>query len=432
MVPLVVGTCDQSQCPVSQNGKCLEGFSASDITRCPHLLTAEKQEAVVASSVVSGEKTDVSVSTEDLDDIEGKLAEVEVETEEDVDEGVDSTKTMSSTASTSSSMVLLRTGAALSLEEASMVMGSSFTRLIIIAGDSDSGKSTLITCLHEKFSRGEYAGYLFAGSRTLPAFEELCHESRMISERNEPDTARTPRSKGMRFLHLLVREPSLVRPSRQILISNISGEVFEDAKDFEGDARALDFVRRADHFVLLLNGARLADIGSRNTVVTNARMFLRRLLQAQLLGSNSLVDILISKWDLLASSATKQAPNDVDSTAKLIEATEQPSADSSAEEASVDAFLQQVETQFERNFSAQLSRLRFVRVAARPQLKDSMVEGYGLEELFGSWVEEAAPLPIRPQATEDLSLLENLPDHPGCVRASQTYKWETVKTKWRR
>ena len=48
---------------------------------------------------------------------------------------------------------------------------------IVLAGPIDSGKTTLLTSLYELFQWREVEGYAFAGSSTLPAFEELCYLS---------------------------------------------------------------------------------------------------------------------------------------------------------------------------------------------------------------------------------------------------------------
>src|SRR5580698_7970222 len=46
---------------------------------------------------------------------------------------------------------------------------------IVLAGPTDSGKTTLLTSLYELFQWRKVEGYAFAGSMTLPAFEERCH-----------------------------------------------------------------------------------------------------------------------------------------------------------------------------------------------------------------------------------------------------------------
>src|SRR5437660_50697 len=45
---------------------------------------------------------------------------------------------------------------------------------IVLAGPVDSGKTTLLTSLYELFQWRRVEGYAFAGSNTLPAFEERC------------------------------------------------------------------------------------------------------------------------------------------------------------------------------------------------------------------------------------------------------------------
>src|SRR5205085_5639270 len=74
---------------------------------------------------------------------------------------------------------------------------------IVLAGPSDSGKTTLLTSLYELFQWRKVEGYAFAGSNTLPAFEERCYLSRRDSGNVTPHTPRT-RYKGPHpeYLHL--------------------------------------------------------------------------------------------------------------------------------------------------------------------------------------------------------------------------------------
>src|SRR5438094_3901098 len=64
-------------------------------------------------------------------------------------------------------------------------------RLVVVAGPVGCGKTTLLTSLYELFQWGPVAEFEFAGSKTLPAFEQRCHLSRSASGASEPKTQRT-------------------------------------------------------------------------------------------------------------------------------------------------------------------------------------------------------------------------------------------------
>ena len=67
-------------------------------------------------------------------------------------------------------VVSLSNGRALTQEQANELARSALTRLIVILGESDSGKTTLLAHINERLQRGPLGEMSFAGSRTLPAF----------------------------------------------------------------------------------------------------------------------------------------------------------------------------------------------------------------------------------------------------------------------
>src|SRR5258708_2931827 len=52
------------------------------------------------------------------------------------------------------------------------------TRVVLVAGPANSGKTTLLSCLYERFHFGMFAGFRFAGSKTLVGFEKRCFHAR--------------------------------------------------------------------------------------------------------------------------------------------------------------------------------------------------------------------------------------------------------------
>src|SRR5919198_2499191 len=114
-------------------------------------------------------------------------------------------------------------GSDLDLPLAERVTRAGISRVIVLAGTADSGKTTLVTALYELFQNGLFAGYLFAGSETLPALERRCHLGRIDSGRAAAETARTLAGGGQRWLHLRVRAATNGGAVRELLVSEIAG-----------------------------------------------------------------------------------------------------------------------------------------------------------------------------------------------------------------
>lgn len=260
------------------------------------------------------------------------------------------------------SVVALPPGDALTPQEASRLTIARRCQLIVIAGPADSGKTTLITTLFHLFQKGSYAGYLFAGSETLVGFDKRCHLARITSGGDRADTDRTIPGESRHLLHLRLRQESL-ESLKDILISDVSGEEFREAKNSIDECRRLPLLRRADHFVLLIDGHKLAQLASRHGVRSDAMMLLQCCLDAGQLGSMSFVDVLFSKWDLVEQS-------DSTDTAEFASAIEQNIA---------------------QRFGQRFARIRFARIAARPDT-NALPLGHGLDAVFPSWVEQRSPV----------------------------------------
>ena len=89
-------------------------------------------------------------------------------------------------------------------------------------------------------------------------------------------------------------------------------------------------------------------------------MLLRCCLDAGQLGNRSLVDVVITKWDILSISEAA---------------------------ADAEAFTKTMGESLSKQFAERLGRLRLHNIAARPDTSD-FVLGYGLDQLCPSWLEE--------------------------------------------
>src|SRR5258708_4978508 len=89
-------------------------------------------------------------------------------------------------------VVGLETGAPLNASETEILRRHRRTRLVVLAGDSKSGKTTLLASIFLRFQQGPFGDYLFAGSHTLMGFEARCWPSRAASLGLKATTIKTP------------------------------------------------------------------------------------------------------------------------------------------------------------------------------------------------------------------------------------------------
>jgi hypothetical protein len=253
----------------------------------------------------------------------------------------------------------LPSGNELDASAAAEVQRAQPVRLIVVAGPVGAGKTTLITTLHDLFQTGKIGGYGFAWSRTLPAFERRCHLSRIASERAIPDTERTKFGE-VRYLHIQISGPELPENLLDLLFTDVSGESFEMARDSIAECQRLDFLKMADHFLLLIDCEKVVDRKKRNQVIHDAMMLLRSCLDSGMLAPSCVVNVLWTKYDFVVAAA----------------------------DAEHGSFLEKATQEFQKQFSSRLGKLSFRKVAARPDV-DGLEFGYGLPELLQEWATES-------------------------------------------
>ncbi len=251
----------------------------------------------------------------------------------------------------------LSSGAALGATEAETITLRSRTHVVVFAGAEGSGKTTVLASIYERLNQGPFAGFKFAGSRSLLGFEEICHLNRLASGGVRPDTQRTRLTEETKYYHLALRaaEPSAVR--RDVLLSAMSGELFRMAKDSREDAERLIFLRRADTIVVLVDGERLVNPAQRTSAQADAADILESLLDADMVSPSCQVEVVFSKLDRI--TAAGQAALD---------------------------FLGKTKEKFEGKFRARVLHLSFRNIAARPASSSEQENSEGgLAKAFVSW-----------------------------------------------
>ena len=177
---------------------------------------------------------------------------------------------------------------------------------VTVIGDSYGGKTTLICALYERFRKGPFAGLSFAGSRTLVALERRSHYSRVDSGRVTPETAHTSLQEGLRYFHFAVAPNGQPGKRADLLLSDRSGEVYRSARNNSTVVGTLPEIPQADRIVLLLDGRRVADPIERNGAIQSTRQTLRVFLDNDALGPTSIVQVVTTKFDLIAARAVSE------------------------------------------------------------------------------------------------------------------------------
>jgi hypothetical protein len=248
-------------------------------------------------------------------------------------------------------------GEGLTDEECEALMAGVPTKLIIIGGLKDSGKSTILGSINQLFQQGDsFADHVFTGSETLIGFERVSHDSRIRSGRPKSHTIRTVKGQG-RILHLKVRG-SKNGDKKDILFTNLSGEEFDDLSKSEEYCKNFKIGARADHFALVFDADRLSDTASRQVAKVNSLNVLMSLLDSSMLDANVMIDVIFSKWDRLL--AKEQSAEHI-------------------------AFINQVKADVDKRVAPYKRKTKFFEIASRPDTIDNLKFGHGLEPLFSHW-----------------------------------------------
>jgi hypothetical protein len=249
-------------------------------------------------------------------------------------------------------------GYELTFDSTGIITRASQAKVVVFAGEPDAGKTTLVTCIFEHFSNGIYAGQRLAWSDTVLAFERICYRSRISSEGEKAETERTT-GLSPRFFHLQLQNKESEQ-FKDLLITDVSGEAYRRALDSQDDAIKLQFIKRADVFVLFLDGEKLKSKDYRQDTFQRSLLLLNALLQAKVLTPSCAVRVVIAKYDLLV-------PEEVD--------------------ANTTQFLERVEAEYKKFGPEQFNDFETSRISSRPKMGSSLKYGYGVEALFAGWLD---------------------------------------------
>lgn len=237
------------------------------------------------------------------------------------------------------------------------------TQLIVLAGAEGSGKTTMLAAFYEHLGRGSFAGFDFAGSRSLLGFEKICHANRVISGGSRPTTERTVPSDEAAYYHLALRETSGKRRRREVLLSALSGELYRWARNSREECEKLTFLRRANAIVVLVDGDKLASLEHRDNALADAAGILDAFLDARMVPSGCHVEFVFSKLDRIRGAGAVAL-----------------------------GFLKQTQEKLETKFRAHVPQLAFREVAARPSpTNDDEDVANGIAGALVTWASPRTP-----------------------------------------
>lgn len=253
----------------------------------------------------------------------------------------------------------------LTVQDADELLRWRDASVVAIVGERNGGKTTLVAELYERFLRGTFAGYMYCHSLSVLGFERKTFQSRAESGADKPDTPRTSTQDGLRFFHLAVSDEQLERVD--LLISERAGEAYREVRDRPSGAQDIVEVCKARVVVFVLDGERVADPLRRAEAIASVRHLARAFTDSNAISSQSEIQVVTTKWDLLAVDAMVAARN----------------------------ALSTFEQQFVSTYSPRFLRASTYRVAARDP--EGLLEaGFGLAPLLQSWLKSPPQIGFTP------------------------------------
>jgi hypothetical protein len=192
---------------------------------------------------------------------------------------------------------------ALTLDDARALTSKRGATVVLILGEIKAGKSSLLVELWtELLIRGHVGGFKIAGTVTALAFEERAFGSRLASGTEIPDTRRT-HEEDDGFLHLRLQDKD--GHLTELLLADVSGEHFTRIREGVPLEDELYWVSRVDRFLLLVDGAGVANPTSREITLTRSTRLLHALRLSAKAADTSRVAVVLSKEDLLTAEQTE-------------------------------------------------------------------------------------------------------------------------------
>jgi len=184
----------------------------------------------------------------------------------------------------------------LELAEADRIARRRGLRVVLLAGEIGTGKTTALVALWQQLiAHGSVGVIKLAGSLSALAFERRAYLSRSVSGMDTPETERTLDAESG-WLHLRLRSKDRVV---ELLLSDLTGEVFKRIREAEDADAVLPFLGRVDLIFVAVDGEALADRGRRQFALASSRRLLSKLGESQAVSGRCQVRVVLTKADLV-------------------------------------------------------------------------------------------------------------------------------------
>lgn len=278
-------------------------------------------------------------------------------------------------------------------EDAARFLAGTGATVVTLIGDRDSGKSTLICSIYDRFLHGPFAGLQCSGILTITGLEKRAHFERIESGRATPDTQHTSLGEGLRYFHFGTSSVQTPEKRSAILVSDRAGESYKNARGNPTLLSALIELPLADYLIVMVDGGRVAELTTRAGSFFAVRQMLQLLADHQSKDANYQIQVVITKTDLIEA-----AEDTVELRASIID------------------FKNRLKESFEGRFGS----LAFFEIAARAT-KGEYPAAYGVDQLLQSWLvgpklRAGVPVPEVKTVATEFDLLAQRTDTPEPVQ----------------
>jgi GTP-binding protein EngB required for normal cell division len=260
-------------------------------------------------------------------------------------------------------VISLRSGRLLSLSESSDLARTSATTLVTLVGPPKAGKSTLLATIHECFRQNRFQSLTFSGSRTLVAFEEICHLSRIASGLRDPDTERSKFSDEEFFYHLTVNRAGEQSSPRSLFLMDVAGDGFDDLRKSHENCLAITSLKRTEFLTLMIDGDKLHIAKERYAAIEDAINFLKCVWDGDAVKSECKLHVIVTKVDKLQEVAARK-------------------------------IIAEMWPEIQRRLEHRFTNRSFFEIAARPENGCNIPPAHGVEALLGTWLVPPSNPPI--------------------------------------